>query len=104
MNQTQKNEITTSLRTEATQVLRDLAPDTGAYANEADPTEPEWQKTFYGSNYPDLLALKRRWDPLGVFWYKNGVGSELWVPEGESGIENGVGQNPVQLCLAQEDA
>lgn len=98
MNQTQKHEITTKLRTEATQALRDLAPDTGAYANEADPTEPQWQETFYGDNYPRLLALKQQWDPHGVFWYKNGVGSELWVPEGDHGIENGVGQNPVELC------
>lgn len=75
-----------------------MAPDTGAYASEADPTEPDWQRTFYGENYARLLALKKYWDPHGVFWYKNGVGSELWEPRGAFGIENGVGQNPVQLC------
>lgn len=98
LNQTQKETITTSLRNGAVQGLRDLAPDTGAYASEADPTEPDWQRTFYGENYARLLALKKYWDPHGVFWYKNGVGSELWEPRGAFGIENGVGQNPVQLC------
>jgi hypothetical protein len=73
----------------------------GAYANEADPTEPNWQDTFYGKHYPRLLSLKKRWDPNGVFWYKNGVGSELWEPRGTYGIENGVGQNPIQLCKAE---
>lgn len=98
LNDTAKEEITTILRTEEVQELRELAPDTGAYANEADPTEPDWQKTFYGEDYARLFALKREWDPKGVFWYKNGVGSELWEPRGPWGIENGVGQDPVQLC------
>lgn len=97
-NQTQKEAITTDLRSNAVQGLRNLAPDMGAYASEADPTEPNWQRTFYGENYERLLALKKNWDPHGVFWYKNGVGSELWEPKGPHGIENGVGQNPVQLC------
>ena len=102
LNQTQFGQITTSLRTKDVQVLRDLAPDMGAYVNEADPTEPNWKDTFYGKNYPRLLALKRQWDPQGVFWYKNAVGSELWEPKGSYGIENGVGQKPVQLCKAVE--
>ena len=101
LNQTQFDRITTNLRTQDVQTLRDLAPDMGAYVNEADPTEPDWKDTFYGKNYPRLLALKKRWDPHGVFWYKNAVGSELWEPKGSHGIENGVGQKPVQLCKAE---
>lgn len=101
LNQTQFDQITTSLRTQDVQVLRDLAPDMGAYVNEADPTEPNWKDTFYGENYPRLLALKKQWDPHGVFWYKNAVGSEIWEPQGSHGIENGVGQKPVQLCKAE---
>lgn len=103
LNQTQFDQITTTLRTEDAQILRDLAPDMGAYVSEADPTEPNWKDTFYGENYPKLLALKRRWDPHGLFWYKNAVGSELWEPKGSHGIENGVGQKPVQLCKAEVD-
>lgn len=86
------------LRENATQALVELAPDTGAYGNEADPTEHDWQNTFYGLNYEKLLETKRKWDSKGIFWYKNGVGSEDWEPRGQWGIENGVGQNPVQLC------
>jgi len=103
LDQTQFDQITTSLRKEDVQVLRNLAPDMGAYVNEADPTEPNWEDTFYGENYPRLLALKKHWDPRGVFWYKNAVGSELWEPRGTHGIENGVGQKPVQLCKAEDD-
>ena len=103
LNQTQFDQVTTTLRTEDAQILRDLAPDMGAYVSEADPTEPNWQDTFYGENYSRLLALKRRWDPRGVFWYKNAVGSELWEPKGPHGIENGVGQRPVQLCKVEVD-
>lgn len=101
LNQTQFDQVTTSLREEDVQVLRDLAPDMGAYVNEADPTEPNWKDTFYGENYPRLLALKKQWDHQGVFWYKNAVGSDLWEPKGSHGIENGVGQKPVQLCKTE---
>ena len=103
LNQTQFDQITTSLRTEEAQVLRDLAPNMGAYVSEADPTEPNWKDTFYGNHYPRVLAIKQRWDPDGVFWYKNAVGSELWEPEGQHGIENGVGQKPMQLCKVKDD-
>jgi hypothetical protein len=103
LNEPEKTTVTTKLRTEAVQALRDLSPRMGAYANEADPTEPNWQETFYGKHYPRLLSLKKRWDPNGVFWYKSGVGSELWEPRGTYGIENGVGQNPIQLCKAEDE-
>jgi hypothetical protein len=39
LNETEKTSVTTQLRTEAVQALRDLSPGMGAYANEADPTE-----------------------------------------------------------------
>lgn len=98
-NTTLQRTITTRLRLNETQSLRDLAPDTGAYVNEADPTEPSWRETFYGANYERLFEVKKRWDPRGVFWFKNAVGSEeMWEAEGEFGVENGVGQNPVRLC------
>lgn len=86
------------LREKRTPALISLAPDTGAYISEGDPTEENWQETFYGDHYPRLLEIKKRWDPEGLFWYKSGVGSEFWEPVGPWGVENGVGQNPVQLC------
>jgi len=60
------------------QALRDLAPDTGAYVNEADPNEPDFQKTFWGDNYERLLGIKRIVDPDDVFWCAPCVGNEMW--------------------------
>lgn len=34
--------------TAAIQHLRDLSPGSGAYFNEADPNEPDWQRSFFG--------------------------------------------------------
>lgn len=78
--------------------LVSLAPDAGSYLNEGDPTEEHWKSVYYGANYEKLLRIKNKWDPKGVFWNKNGVGSDMWEPVGPWGLENGVGQNPVQLC------
>lgn len=54
----------------------------GAYLNEADGKEPDFQEAFWGSNYGRLLGAKRRWDPRGVFVVRGGVGSEEWDGEG----------------------
>ncbi|KAK0722675.1 hypothetical protein B0T26DRAFT_750045 [Lasiosphaeria miniovina] len=59
-------------------VWRAVSPGAGAYMNEADPGEPDWQQAFYGANYPRLLAIKRRRDPWGVFWAQTTVGSDAW--------------------------
>ncbi|KAK4145731.1 uncharacterized protein C8A04DRAFT_26476 [Dichotomopilus funicola] len=58
--------------------LRELAPDSGAYMNEAFYEEPDWQHTFWGPNYERLLAIKRRIDPHDVFWCTPCVGNERW--------------------------
>jgi hypothetical protein len=63
--------------------LRRLAPDMGAYVNEADPNEPNWQEAFWGSNYPRLLDIKRRVDPDDVLWCHPCVGSERWEVVGD---------------------
>jgi hypothetical protein len=98
LNETEKKSVTTDLRDTRTEALRQLAPNTGAFVNEVDPTEPDWQNTLYGDNYPPLLEAKEKWDPRGVFWCKHCVGSELWDAVGPYGIENGVGQSQVKLC------
>ncbi|KAI6713372.1 FAD binding domain protein [Diplocarpon mali] len=64
--------------------LRQLAPDTGAYFNEADPYEPDWQNTLFGKNYPRLQFVKQKYDPNGLLWCPHCVGSEEWV-EAEDG-------------------
>lgn len=38
-----------------------------AYFNEADPQEPQWKKSFFGSHYDRLLSIKREVDPKGIF-------------------------------------
>ncbi|KAF8456504.1 hypothetical protein BDZ91DRAFT_773355 [Kalaharituber pfeilii] len=54
----------------------------GAYINEADKEEKNWQDSFWGDNYPRLRKLKQKWDPKGVFWCRPCVGSEDWDREG----------------------
>ncbi|OCT45356.1 isoamyl alcohol oxidase [Cladophialophora carrionii] len=99
LNETAKHETTTHLREVETQALRDLAPDMGAYVNEADPTEPNWQETFWGENYPRLLSLKREWDPEGVFWCVPCVGhGDGWEVKSDVGIEGAIGQSPGRIC------
>ena len=56
--------------------LRVAAPDTGAYVNECDYFQPDWQRAFWGPHYPRLAGVKRRYDPDGLFTVHHGVGSE----------------------------
>lgn len=68
--------------------LRELSPGGGAYANEADVNEQDWQESFWGDNYPRLLELKRKFDPRGLFYVHHGVGSEGWeVRDGDAGVQ-----------------
>ncbi|USP78593.1 hypothetical protein yc1106_05867 [Curvularia clavata] len=53
-------------------------PGSGAYVNEADFRQPNFQDTFWGDNYDKLLDIKKKWDPLGLFYTTVGVGSEAW--------------------------
>ena len=62
--------------------LRAAAPDTGAYVNECDYFQPDWQRAFWGRNYPRLADIKRRYDPDGLFFVHHGVGSEAWSADG----------------------
>ena len=66
----------------ATAALRVAAPNTGAYVNECDYFEPNWQKAFWGPNYTRLARVKRRYDPKGLFTVHHGVGSEAWSTDG----------------------
>lgn len=44
--------------------------------HQANVNEPDWQNTFWGTNYPKLLQIKKARDPLDVFWY---VGCFFWI-------------------------
>ncbi|KAB2575366.1 FAD-linked oxidoreductase ZEB1 [Lasiodiplodia theobromae] len=67
--------------------LRRLAPDSGAYVNEADSNEPNWQWALFGPNYARLRTIKRAHDPAALMWCPTCVGGEDWyeVDEGEHG-------------------
>jgi FAD/FMN-containing dehydrogenase len=66
----------------ATSELRKLVAEPGSYVSESNYFEPNWQRSFWGSNYPRLLAVKRRYDPDGLFLVHHGVGSEEWSADG----------------------
>ena len=59
--------------------LERLAPTSGAYLNEADFRQPNWQTAFYGSNYPRLLSIKNKYDPKLLLFALGAVGSEYWT-------------------------
>lgn len=80
-------------------IWRQLTPSSGSYMNEGDPEEPNWQQSFYGANYPKLLAIKQAQDPWGLFWAPTTVGSESWevkTEDGYPGSQNG------RLCRTAE--
>lgn len=57
---------------------RNASLGAGSYMSEADVDEPNFQQSFYGTNYDKLYDLKQRYDPHGVFYTPTGVGSEDW--------------------------
>ena len=68
---------------QAVQRFRAATPGAGAYFNEADYFEPDFQESFWGAdNYRRLLEVKADWDPAGLFHCHNCVGSELWTEDG----------------------
>ncbi|KHO02136.1 FAD binding domain-containing protein [Metarhizium album ARSEF 1941] len=62
--------------------LRALEPQMGAYLNEADPNEKDFQKSFWGTNYAKLYDVKQAVDPDNLFIARKGVGSENWDDAG----------------------
>lgn len=61
---------------QAMALIREVTPDAGSYANEADYFEPDWQATFWGKHYERLLRIKNRYDPTHFFSCHHCVGSE----------------------------
>lgn len=76
--------------------LRKITPAGGAYGNEANIGEPNWQQAFWGNNYPRLLEAKKKYDPTELFYVHHGVGSEGWVVR-DNGIV-GVQSTDGPLC------
>jgi hypothetical protein len=61
---------------QAMQKIREVIPNSGSYANEADFFLEDWQNLLWGANYPRLLAVKQKYDPANFFKVHHGVGSE----------------------------
>ncbi|KAL4791430.1 FAD-binding domain-containing protein [Aspergillus venezuelensis] len=59
-------------------LLQGLAPRSGAYLNEGDFRQPDFQTAFYGENYERLRAIKGIYDPDDMFYALTGVGSDAW--------------------------
>ena len=58
--------------------LIDITPGSGTYMNEANFQQASWKQDFYGSNYPKLRAIKRKYDPRDLFYAVTAVGSDAW--------------------------
>jgi hypothetical protein len=58
--------------------LAALTPDVGAYLNEADFQQPEWQRVFYSEHYTKLDSIKSKHDPHDLFYALGAVGSDRW--------------------------
>ncbi len=68
--------------TAAADELRAIVPFGGAYVSESNFFDDVWQKSFWGSNYPRLAEVKKKYDPAGLFFVHHGVGSEEWSADG----------------------
>jgi hypothetical protein len=59
--------------------LEAVTPGSGAYMNEADFRQLNWQEDFFGDNYAELLSIKNKWDPNHLFYAVTAVGSTDWT-------------------------
>jgi FAD/FMN-containing dehydrogenase len=62
--------------------LLTIAPGAGAYVSEADFFDPDWKTRYWGPNFDRLAAIKKRYDPEGLFFTHHGVGSDEWSADG----------------------
>ncbi|HJZ68683.1 MAG TPA: BBE domain-containing protein, partial [Blastocatellia bacterium] len=54
----------------------------GSYVSESNYFNRSWQEAHWGPNYPKLRAIKKKYDPDGLFFVHHGVGSEEWSADG----------------------
>jgi FAD/FMN-containing dehydrogenase len=62
--------------------LRKVSPDGGAYVSESNFFESDFQHSYWGANHARLVEIKKKYDPDGLFFVHNGIGSERWSPDG----------------------
>jgi len=73
----------------ATAELAKVAPNGGSYVSESNFFNRSWPQAYFGTNYPKLQAVKKKYDPDGLFFVHNGVGSEEWSADGFERIGKG---------------
>ena len=66
----------------AMKTLAALAPRPASYVSEGNYFDRGWAQSYWGSNYPTLRAVKKKYDPDGLFFVHHGVGSEDWSADG----------------------
>lgn len=59
-------------------ILEAATPGAGAYMNEADFQQRDFQDVFFGTNYQRLREIKKKYDPQSLLYTVSGVGSEEW--------------------------
>jgi FAD/FMN-containing dehydrogenase len=62
--------------------LRAVASNNGAYVSESNFFESDFQQSYWGANHARLAQIKKKYDPDGLFFVHNGVGSDQWTPDG----------------------
>jgi hypothetical protein len=59
-----------------------ITTDAGSYVSESNYFQERWQQSYWGSNHARLAEIKKKYDPTGLFFVHNGVGSEEWSRDG----------------------
>lgn len=62
--------------------LRSVVPNGGAYVSESNFFESAFEDAYWGDNHARLAKIKKKYDPDGLFFVHNGVGSEQWTSDG----------------------
>ena len=61
---------------------RGVASGGGAYVSESNFFESDFQHAYWGANYSRRAEVKKKYDPDGLFFVHNGVGSSKWTRDG----------------------
>lgn len=62
--------------------LRKVVNNPGSYVSESSYFEKDWHKAYWGEHSGRLRKVKEKYDPEGLFFVHNGVGSEAWTRDG----------------------
>ncbi|KAG8160883.1 hypothetical protein KVR01_009147 [Diaporthe batatas] len=74
----QKMAAERTLTFDVNQKMKEAGPAGFGYVNEGDSNSPTWRDDFYGTSYPRLLDIRKKWDPNGVFYAIATPGTEDW--------------------------